>query len=140
MSEPGLLPGGSLQTPLPPVTRQLVHAAYKRALRYGTYWRLTPEQRATLHFSRYIKIIRSQTLRQILYEILQRIWPEKARYYLALQVGAQELRRRAATAARLGYTKLKKALTRIRDKAYILQLGLYVLNTHPFYRGEIQAG
>ena len=130
-------PGGSLQTPLPPVTPQLVRAAYKRALRYGTYWRLTPEQRATLYFARHIKIIRAPALRQVLFEILQRIWPEKARYYLALHVGIKELQRRATIAAQLGYSKLKEVLTRLRDKAYVLQVGLYVLNTHPFYRGEI---
>lgn len=54
---------------------------------------------------------------------------EKARYYLALQPGARELKQRAATAARLGYSKLKEVLARLCDKVYILQVGLYVLNT-----------
>ncbi len=123
--------------PLPPVTPELVRAAYKRALRHGTYWRLRPEERAVLFFARFIRLIRSPALREVLYHILERVWPEKARYYLAIHVGLKALRRRAELAAKIGYRKLKEVLSRIRDLEYVLQVGYAVLNTPSFYRGEI---
>jgi len=129
--------GQGPETPLPPVTPELVRAAYRRALRYGTYWRLRPEERAVLFFARFIKLIRSPALRRVLYRILERVWPEKARRFLALHVGLRALRRRAELAARIGYRKLKEVLSRLRDLEYVLQVGYAVLNTPSFYRGEL---
>ena len=134
---PAAAPGQEPETPLPPVTPELVRAAYRRSLRYGTYWRLLPEERAVLFFARFIKVIRSPALRRILYLIFERVWPEKARYYLALHVGLRALRRRAELAAKIGYRKLKEVLSRIRDVEYVLSVGYAVLNTPPFYRGEL---
>ena len=130
-------PGPEPEVPLPPVTPELVRAAYRRSLRFGTYWRLRPEERAVLFFARFIKLIRSPELRRVLYSILERVWPEKARHFLALHVGLKALRRRAELAARIGYRKLKEVLSRLRDVEYVLQVGYAVLNTPPFYRGEV---
>ncbi|MEM3931807.1 MAG: hypothetical protein QXQ95_08280, partial [Thermofilum sp.] len=66
----------SSSAPVPPtppaiqISPQLVSAAYKRALRYGAYWRLRPEERALLFLARRLKAIKSPALREAILRIL----------------------------------------------------------------------
>ena len=70
------LADASMPSP-PPLTPQLVSAAYRRALRFGAFWRLRPKERALLILSRRLKAIKSPALREALLKIISKVWPEK---------------------------------------------------------------
>jgi hypothetical protein len=78
---------------MPALTPSLVYAAYRRALRFGVFWRLRPEERVLLFLARRLRAIRSSLLGELVVRVLERAWPEKARVLRAFEVGlALEIR------------------------------------------------
>ena len=129
---------GELQVVLPPLSSRSVYAIYRKALRTGKYWKLLPEERAILRLAKNLNKIVSPLLREAIYKILVKIWPEKARYYIAVHEGIKALKKRAELAAKLEWIKLKEVLSKWREnREYVLQVGFSALNTSPFYRGEM---
>lgn len=137
LGKPDAVVAGELQAVLPPLSSRSVYAIYRKALRTGKYWKLLPEERAILRLARNINKIVSPLLRKVMYKILVKIWPEKARYYIAVHEGIKALKKRAEIAAKLKWIKLKEVLSKWREnREYVLQAGFSALNTSPFYRGE----
>jgi len=117
------------------VTLDVVRAAYKRSLRNGLYFRLSPEERAILKISAsYLGRIKSRTLKEVLYDIILKVWPQLAFRVKALEVGFKLLKKRIETAVKLGYVKAKEWLGNVELAFY---LGLSWLNTSPILRPPI---
>jgi len=128
------LPGGELQLlPSPQVTPQLVSAALRRAMRYGIFWRLAPEERALLFLARRLRCIKSPALKEAILKVLRKIWPEKARLFEAFTLGLQILRRKIIIALKIGAIKIALSLLNV-NTALILQMGLSALNIPRMYR------
>ena len=125
--------------PLPPaealVTPELVSAAYRRALRFGTFWRLRPEERAVLILARRLRAIKSPVLREVLVKILEKVWPPRAMALRALEAGLRVLRRKIQLALKIGAVHVAHTLAEA-GLHLIKQLGYSHLNTPPYYRGE----
>jgi hypothetical protein len=100
-----------------------VRAAYKRALRTGLFWRLSPEERAILRISSTFSVIRSPTLVSTLYRIITLVLPSLARRAQALQLGLKVVEERVRQALSLGY--------------YQALVGLSLLNTPKAYWPEV---
>jgi hypothetical protein len=111
-----------------------VRAAYKRSLRTGLYWRLSPEERAILKISCSFSVIKSPTLLPILYRIISLVLPSLARRAQALQLGLKVVEERVRQALSLGYYQ---ALEWLKDISYAMQVGLALLNTPKAYWPEI---
>jgi len=79
-----------------------VRAAYKRSLRTGLYWRLSPEERAILKLSCSFSVIRSPTLARILFRIIARVLPSLAVRAQALALGLKIVEERVRQALSLG--------------------------------------
>ena len=111
-----------------------VRAAYKRALRTGLYWRLSPEERAILRISCSFSVIKSPTLVPILFKIISQVLPSLAVKAQALSLGLKVVEQRARQALSLGYYQ---ALEWLKDISYALRVGLSLLNTPKTYWPEI---
>ena len=111
-----------------------VRAAYKRALRTGLYWRLSPEERAILRLSCSFSLIKSPTLVPILFRIISQVLPSLARMAQALALGTRVVEQRVRQALSLGYYQ---ALEWLKDISYALRVGLSLLNTPKAYWPEV---
>jgi len=111
-----------------------VRAAYKRALRTGLYWRLSPEERAILRLSCSFSLIRSPTLVPILFRIIARVLPSLAAKARALALGMRVVEERVRQALSLGYYQ---ALEWLKDISYAVRVGLSLLNTPRAYWPEV---
>ena len=111
-----------------------VRAAYKRALRTGLYWRLSPEERAILKISCSFSVIKSPTLLPILYRIISQVLPSLARRAQALTLGMRVVEERVRQALSLGYYQ---ALEWLKDISYAVRVGLSLLNTPKAYWPEV---
>jgi hypothetical protein len=111
-----------------------VRAAYKRSLRTGLYWRLSPEERAILKISCSFSVIRSPTLVSTLYRIISLVLPSLARMAQALALGMRVVEERVRQALSLGYYQ---ALEWLKDISYAMRVGLSLLNTPRAYWPEI---
>jgi hypothetical protein len=111
-----------------------VRAAYKRALRTGLYWRLSPEERAILRLSCSFSLIKSPTLVPILFRIIARALPSLAAKARALALGMRVVEERVRQALSLGYYQ---ALEWLKDISYAVRVGLSLLNTPRAYWPEI---
>jgi len=127
-----LLPAEALVTP------ELVSAAYRRALRFGTFWRLRPEERAVLILARRLKAVKSPVLRGVILKILERVWPSRAMAIRAVEEGLKVLRRKIQLALKIGAVHVARTLAEA-GLHLIKQLGYSHLNTPPYYRGEAWA-
>jgi soluble cytochrome b562 len=130
----------SSSVPVPPtpsqiqITPSLVFAAYKRALRYGAYWRLRPEERAILLLARSLRAIKSLALREAILKILEKVWPSKATMIKAYEEGLKILARKIQLALAIGATHIAEALKKASMET-IKTLGIQYINTPLFYRG-----
>jgi hypothetical protein len=111
-----------------------LRVAYKRALRTGLYWRLSPEERAILRISCSFSVIKSPTLAQILFKIITRVLPSLAVKARALALGLKVVEGRVRQALSLGYYQ---ALEWLKDISYTLRVGFALLNTPKAYWPEI---
>ena len=131
----------SSSAPVPPtrsmiqISPQLVSAAYKRSLRFGTFWRLRPEERAILLLARRLKAIKSPTLREAILRILEKVWPSKATMIKAYEEGLKLLAKKIQLALAIGATHIAEALKKASLDT-IKTLGIQYLNTPLFYGGE----
>jgi len=130
----------STSAPVPPtpsaiqISPQLVSAAYKRSLRFGTFWRLRPEERAILLLARRLKAIKSPALREAILRILEKVWPSKATMIKAYEEGLKILARKIQLALAIGATHIAEALKKAGLET-IKTLGIQYINTPLFYRG-----
>jgi len=130
----------SSSAPVPPtppaiqISPQLVSAVYKRALRYGAYWRLRPEERALLFLARKLRAIKSPALREAILKILEKVWPSKATMIKAYEEGLRLLAKKIQLALAIGATHLAETLRKAGLET-IKTLGIQYINTPPFYRG-----
>jgi hypothetical protein len=121
---------------MPALTPSLVYAAYRRALRFGVFWRLRPEERAILVLASRLRAIRSPALREAVIRVLERVWPEKARTYRAFEAGVKVLLHRVSLALKIGAAEVAQALLAQAHKL-IPTLGYSYLNTPSFYRPSL---
>jgi uncharacterized membrane protein len=130
----------STSAPVPPmpsiiqISPQLVSAAYKRSLRFGTFWRLRPEERALLFLARRLKAIKSPALREAILRILEKVWPSKATMIKAYEEGLKLLARKIQLALAIGATHIAETLRKASLET-IKTLGIQYINTPLFYRG-----
>ena len=113
------------------LTSELICAAYRRALKTGLWFRLRPEEKAILFLSRFIKKIKSLTLKELLLKIITKVWPSLAFKIKALEIGFKLLEKRVEVAIKLGYKKAESWLNNIDFAFY---LGVSWLNTSPVLR------
>ena len=118
----------------PCIDGSTVRAAYKRALRTGLYWRLSPEERAILKLSCSFSIIKSPALTPTLFKIISRVLPSLARRVEALALGLKVVEERVRQALSLGYYQ---ALEWLNDISFAMRVGLALLNTPKAYWPEI---
>jgi len=111
-----------------------VRAAYKRALRTGLFWRLSPEERAILRISCSFSVIRSPTLAPILFKIISQVLPSLAVKAQALSLGLKVVEQRVRQALSLGYYQ---ALEWLKDISLAVRVGLSLLNTPKAYWPEV---
>ena len=126
-------PSGLASTPAC-IDGNAVRAAYKRALRTGLFWRLSPEERAILRLSCSFSLIKSPTLVPILSRIISQVLPSLARMAQALALGTRVVEQRVRQALSLGYYQ---ALEWLKDISYALRVGLSLLNTPKAYWPEV---
>jgi len=130
----------SSSAPVPPtppaiqISPQLVSAAYKRSLRFGTFWRLRPEERAILLLARRLRAIKSPALREAILRILEKVWPSKATMIKAYEEGLKLLAKKIQLALAIGATHLAETLKKASLET-IKTLGIQYINTPLFYRG-----
>ena len=114
------------------ITQSHIRNALRIALRTGKYFKLHPTERAILLLaSRIVVRVRSQTLRDILLKIFEKISDKLTLKIKAYLIGLEIAHRRVEQALALGY---RRALEWLRDLNYILYLGLSYLNTPPLYQ------
>ena len=120
----------------PPLTPQLVSAAYRRALRFGAFWRLRPEERAILLLARRLQAIKSPLLREAILGILEKVWPEKAATFRAYELGVKALFYRVSLALKIGAQEVARELL---SKAWSLVpvLGFSYMNIPAFYKPNL---
>ena len=111
-----------------------VRAAYKRSLRTGLYWRLSPEERAILKLSCSFSVIKSPALVRTLYRIISLVLPSLAMKAQALALGLKVVEERVRQALALGYYQ---ALEWLKDISFAMRVGLSLLNTPRAYWPEI---
>ena len=116
------------------ITPSFVSVAYKRSLRFGTFWRLRPEERAILILARGLRAIKSPTLREALLRILEKVWPSKATMIKTYEEGLKILARKIQLALAIGAIQVAEALRRATH-GIVLALGYSYQNTPLFYRG-----
>ena len=118
--------------PLPhPITKQYLITLRRKALRTGKWFKIPKLKRAALEAAiKAVQTIRSPTLLQIIEEIIALADPPKHKLIQAYRLGLKILQTRARQALQLGW----RAPTRLRDKKYIIQVGLSALNLPPLYR------
>jgi len=114
------------------ITQGQIRNALKIALRTGKYFKLNPLERATLHLtSRLVKIVKSQTLKEILLKIFEKISPKLTLKIRAFLIGLELAKKRVKQALMLGY---KKAIFWLKDLNYIMYLGFMQITAPPIYR------
>jgi len=111
-----------------------VRAAYKRSLRTGLYWRLSPEERAILKLSCSFSVIKSPTLVPTLFKIVSRVLPSLARRAQALALGMRVVEERVKQALSLGYYQ---ALEWLKDISFAMRVGLSLMSVPKAYWPEI---
>jgi len=112
------------------INTEVLRAAYKRALRNKTYFRLSLRERAILKISfLFFKRIKSEIVREALLKILDKVWPSMAFKIRALEVGFSLLRKRVEIALKLGYRRAKAWLN---DLNFAFYLGVSSLNAPPY--------
>ena len=111
-----------------------VRAAYKRSLRTGLFWRLSPEERAILRITCSFSLIKSPTLVSILFKIISQVLPSLAVKAQALSLGLKVVEERVRQALSLGYYQ---ALEWLKDISYAMRVGLSLLNTPKAYWPEV---
>ena len=126
-------PSGLASTPAC-IDGSAVRAAYKRALRTGLYWRLSPEERAILRLSCSFSLIRSPTLVPTLFKVISQVLPSLAAKARALALGMWVVEQRVRQALSLGYYQ---ALEWLKDISLALRVGLSLLNTPKAYWPEV---
>jgi len=126
-------PSGLASTPAC-IDGNAVRAAYKRALRTGLYWRLSPEERAILRLSCSFSLIRSPTLVPTLFKVISQVLPSLAAKARALALGMWVVEQRVRQALSLGYYQ---ALEWLKDISLALRVGLSLLNTPKAYWPEV---
>ena len=107
-----------------------VRAAYKRALRTGLFWRLSPEERAILRLSCSFSVIKSPTLVSILFKVISQVLPSLAVKARALSLGLKVVEERVRQALSLGYYQ---ALEWLKDVSLAVRVGLSLPNTPKTY-------
>ena len=116
------------------VTKDLLIAARKRALRNGYWFKLQPLRRALLEAAirSSVNEIKSPLVKLLIKEALREL-EALARAFLlrALDVGYKVAARRVIQALKWGN---KKALSWIRDLSYVFYLGVWNAYTSPIYR------
>ena len=114
------------------ITRKTILTAYKFALRTGKLFRLNPCERAILTISaKIVDNVKSQTLREILLKIFDKISSKLTLKIKAFIIGLELVKKRIEQALMLGYENAKSWL---KDVNYILYLGFSYLSAPPIYR------
>jgi len=125
-----MTPSGLASMGLSYIDGSVVRAAYRRALRTGKYWRLSPEERLLLKLSSKLTRVRSPALIQVLLKIICRVLPSLARRLQALSLGLRVLEERVRQALQLGY---HHALEWLKDIKLAMQIGFSLLNVSKAY-------
>ena len=106
-----------------------------KALRRRVWFKLSMEERSIIDLAiKCVKIVRSRILNNVLTRIIVKIL-NLAEDLLpkAMSVGIEIAKRYVSQALRWGYVK---ALSWLRDEAYIFHLGISYINTPPTYKYE----
>jgi hypothetical protein len=103
-----------------------VRAAYKRSLRTGSYWRLSPEERAILKIPSTFSVVKSPTLASIPFKIISQVLPSLAAKAQAPSLGLKVVEQRVRRAPSLGYYQ---ALEWLKDISYAVRVGPSPPNT-----------
>jgi len=106
-----------------------------KALRRRVWFKLSLEERSIIELTiKCVKKVRSRILNNVLAKIITKILNLAEDVFLkAMSIGVEVAGRYVAQALRWGYVK---ALSWLRDEAYIFHLGLTWINTPPTYRYE----
>ncbi len=131
---PAMLPSGLASAAPLRIDGSTVRAAYRRALRTGLYWRLSPEERAILRLSCSFSSIRSPVLARILQGIICKVLPELARRWEALRLGLKVVEGRVRQALALGNLR---ALEWLKDIGMAVQVGLSLASVPKMYWPEV---
>ncbi|RLB80290.1 MAG: hypothetical protein DRH17_12295, partial [Deltaproteobacteria bacterium] len=103
------------------ITQQTIHTALKIAWRTGKYFKLHPAERAILHLTaKILTQVKSQTLKEILLKIFDKISPKLTLKLKAFMIGLEIVKKRVEQALMFGY---KKARSWMKDTNPILSLG-----------------
>ena len=114
------------------ITQETIRTALKLAWRTGKYFKLHPAERALLWIaSKTITRVKSQTLRELLLKIFDKISHKLTLKIKAYMIGLEIAKKRVEQALAFGYRKAKRWL---KDMDYIFYLGMSYLNTSPIYR------
>lgn len=114
-----------------PITRQYLATLRRKALRTGKWFKIPKMKRAALEAAiKAVQVVRSPVLLQIVEEIMALADPPRHRLIQAYRLGLKILQARARQAIMLGL----KGYAWLRDKKYIIQVGLSALNLPPPYR------
>jgi hypothetical protein len=106
-----------------------------KALRKRVWFKLSMEERSIIDLTiKYVRKVKSKVLNNILTKIVIKILSLTEDLFLkAMSIGFEVAKRYVGQALRLGYVK---ALSWLRDEAYIFHLGISWINTPPTYRYE----
>jgi len=123
------------RTQIKEITKPELAKIKKKAMRQGVWFKLEPLKRLTIDISlKILKVIRSSFILNIVDEILDMLNPIRKFLKEAWDIGSQLVKIRVNQAIMLGNKKAKKWL---KDKDYILALGISYLNTPKIYRLRI---
>ena len=116
------------------ITQETIRTALRLAWRTGKYFKLHPAERALLWIaSKTVTRVKSQTLRELLLKIFDKISHKLTLKIKAYMIGLEIAKKRVEQALMFGYNKAKSWL---RDTSYILYLGFSYLNTPPIYQTQ----
>lgn len=114
------------------ITRQYLISLKKRAIRTGKWFRLDKFKQAALELAiKTLKYVKSQILINLILEIIKFIDHQKYFLIEAYNIGLEIVKNRVKQAKQIGYHKADKWL---KDKEYILQVGIGILNIPLYYR------
>jgi hypothetical protein len=106
-----------------------------KALKRRVWFKLSLEERSIIDLAiKYVRKVKSKVLNNVLTKIVIKILSLTEDLFLkAMSIGFEIAKRYVGQALRLGYVK---ALSWLRDEAYIFHLGISWINTPPTYRYE----
>jgi len=106
-----------------------------KALRKRVWFKLSLEERSIIDLTiKYVRKVKSRTLNNILTKIVIKILSlAEDIFSRAMSIGFEVAKRYVGQALGWGYVK---ALSWLRDEAYIFHLGISWINTPPTYRYE----